>query len=248
MANPAGAAAAGEKNWMPIESNPEVMTAYARQLGLPEEWAFYDLLSSEQWAIDMVPSPVIAALMLFPIKEASEAAAAEEAARIARDGQPAFSGYFCKQYIPNACGTIGLLHAVANTAAAAGGPLELPGDSWYARFLARTAARSPGERGHDLEADTEGEAAHAAVVELGQSDVVDDTNQHFIAFVRAGGRLWELDGRKDTPVDHGACDADGEGGLLPVACRVMRAFMARDPGELRFTMVALAPALPPEED
>ena len=28
-------------------------------------------------------------------------------------------------------------------------------------------------------------------------------NLHFVAFVERGSRLWELDGRKGFPVDHG---------------------------------------------
>lgn len=61
------------KHWFPLESNPEVMTMYAHKLGLDTApssglW-FHDVLSTEDWAFAMVPSPVLAVLMLFPIKE-----------------------------------------------------------------------------------------------------------------------------------------------------------------------------------
>jgi ubiquitin carboxyl-terminal hydrolase L3 len=76
----------------------------------------------------------------------------------------------------------------------------------------------------------------------GQSAVVDTTWQHFVCFVNVRGRLYELDGRKGGPIDHGASDAAS---LLEAAGVVMRQYMARDPESIRFTMLALAP--PPNE-
>ena len=184
--------------------------------------------------------------MVFPVKEASEAHRHEEAAALAADGKAAaaWDGYFMTQTIPNACGTIGLVHAVANVSVALGGRVPLPADSWLAAFVARTLAMTPDERCAALEADTAAEAEHAAVVSEGQSEVVDDTHQHFACFVERGGCLWELDGRKAMPVPHGRTSPSA---LLHDAVRVVRGFMARDPEELRFTLVALCEA-PPQED
>lgn len=39
-------------------------------------------------------------------------------------------------------------------------------------------------------------------------DLDEVVNLHFVAFVCRGGRLWELDGRKSFPVDHGPSNAD----------------------------------------
>ena len=143
--------------WLPIESNPAVLQAYAHKLGLPEGYSFADVLATEEWALEMVPRPVTAVFMLFPVKAASEAHAEAEAARIAREGQPSVeqAHYFCKQLIPNACGTIGIIHALANSSALYGGGMELTPDSWLARFLASTAGSTPLERAHALEDDTE---------------------------------------------------------------------------------------------
>jgi ubiquitin carboxyl-terminal hydrolase L3 len=59
------------------------------------------------------------------------------------------------------------------------------------------------------------------------------------------GHLYELDGRKASPINHGACAADE---LLERAAAVVQSeFMAADPEELRFTLVALAAASPREE-
>jgi hypothetical protein len=33
-------------NWIPLESNPEMLTGVARRLGLPKEWGFSDIYGS----------------------------------------------------------------------------------------------------------------------------------------------------------------------------------------------------------
>lgn len=53
------------------------------------------------------------------------------------------------------------------------------------------------------------------------------------------GCLYELDGRKVFPINHGPSSADT---LLEDATAVVKKFMARDPEEVRFTVVALAAA------
>jgi ubiquitin carboxyl-terminal hydrolase L3 len=49
------------------------------------------------------------------------------------------------------------------------------------------------------------------------------------------GNLYELDGRKRFPINHGPSTPDT---LLADACAVVQQFMDRDPGEMRFTIVA----------
>lgn len=81
-----------------------------------------------------------------------------------------------------------------------------------------------------------------------QSKVVsadDDMNQHFVAFIHREGHLYELDGRKSAPIHHGPTTPET---LLADATTVIKQFMARDPEEVRFTMVALARTPPPEAE
>ena len=77
----------------------------------------------------------------------------------------------------------------------------------------------------------------AAAGQSEQVDIDDDVMTHFISFVSVAGNLYELDGRKSQPINHGPCDTAN---LLEGACGVVKQFMERDPEELRFTMVALA--------
>ena len=61
-------------------------------LGFPAEWRFHDVLTVEPWAFEMVPSPVLAMMLLFPVKEASENHRLEENEKIVREGQ---ASVFC---------------------------------------------------------------------------------------------------------------------------------------------------------
>ncbi len=69
-------------------------------------------------------------------------------------------------------------------------------------------------------------------------DELEDVNLHFIAFVSYNGHLYELDGCKAQPINHGPTSIDA---FLSDAVGVVRQFMARDPTNVRFNMVALAP-------
>ncbi len=53
------------------------------------------------------------------------------------------------------------------------------------------------------------------------------------------GYLYELDGRKAFPINHGPCNDDE---VLSKSCEVIRGFMDRDPEEINYTIVALAKA------
>ena len=66
--------------------------------------------------------------------------------------------------------------------------------------------------------------------------MIEHTHQHFACFSAVDNHLYELDGRKKFPINHGSIS---DGGLLRDASQVMQGFMDRDPGEIRFTMVAL---------
>jgi hypothetical protein len=44
---------------------------YIDKLGFPTDlYRFVDVLSTEDWALEMVPKPALAVVMLFPIKDA----------------------------------------------------------------------------------------------------------------------------------------------------------------------------------
>jgi ubiquitin carboxyl-terminal hydrolase L3 len=128
---------------MPIESNPTTMGKMLRKLGLAEEYNCHDVLSTEEWALAMVPQPVLAVLLLFCVKPATEALRTEQEERLRAAGTaPPRDLWFTEQHIPNACGTIGLLHAVINNSTAFGGEISL-GEPRVVKRGRRAGARGP---------------------------------------------------------------------------------------------------------
>ena len=132
----------GRKLWFPLESNPDVMNKYVGNLGFPtKDYQFYDVLSTEDWALAMVPQPALAVLLLYPIKEAAEKHRKEEAERIKTDGQEVSKNlYFSKQTVGNACGTVALLHSVANNRGQGG---AAQGMAFWARFIEKNSVDEP---------------------------------------------------------------------------------------------------------
>ncbi|XP_069495482.1 ubiquitin carboxyl-terminal hydrolase isozyme L3 [Ambystoma mexicanum] len=187
--------------------------------------------------LDMVPKPVCAVLLLFPVTETYEEYKAEEESRIRDHGQELSpSLYFMKQTISNACGTIGLIHAVANNKTI----LTFDSDSALLRFLRESSPMSPEEKALFLEKDESIRVTHESSAQEGQSEapsIDDKVDLHFITFIQHHGVLYELDGRKPFPINHGPSSSDT---LLEDAIEVCKQFMERDPDELRFTVVAFA--------
>ena len=62
-------------------------------------------------------------------------------------------------------------------------------------------------------------------------------NLHFIAIIHKDGCIYELDGRKPFPINHGSTSPDT---FLEDAALVCKKFMDRDPSLLQFNIVALA--------
>ena len=46
--------------WLPLESNPDVMNDYVGKMGLDlSKVQFHDVMSTEDWALEMIPRPVL---------------------------------------------------------------------------------------------------------------------------------------------------------------------------------------------
>lgn len=80
--------ASQDDNWMPLESNPEVINNYVQKIGFDtSSFLFYDILGIEEWAQALIPQPALAVMLLYPIKEKSEEFNKEEEGRINKEGQ-----------------------------------------------------------------------------------------------------------------------------------------------------------------
>lgn len=120
----------------------------------------------------MVPTPVYAVLMLFPISQEYEADRQEEYERVCKaraNSSPECKKYinddivFFKQTIGNACGTIGLLHSIANNS-------NLPiAKGALSNFLEQCQHKTPDERAQLLESDNTIASVHSDLAHSGQS-------------------------------------------------------------------------------
>lgn len=222
--------------WLPLESNPEVMSKFLTCLGMKPTWQFGDVYGLDPELLMMVPRPVCAVLLLFPITEKYEAFKKEEEERLKTEKQDNSDVYFIKQTIGNACGTIGIIHVVANNLK----HLEFESDSPLKTFLEKTSKMTPEERATFLENDESIRVMHESSAQEGQTEAPsadERVNLHFISFVNVGGQLYELDGRKPFPIVHGKTSEET---FLEDAVEVCKIFMARDPDEVCFTIIALS--------
>ncbi|XP_056910771.1 ubiquitin carboxyl-terminal hydrolase isozyme L3 isoform X2 [Takifugu flavidus] len=214
-----------------------LMTKYVTRLGVKPSWQFVDVYGLDPELVNMVPRPVCAVLLLFPVTDTYEAFKQEEEDRIKQQPQDLSPDvYFIKQTISNACGTIGLLHAMGNNQKY----LEFDPNSFLKKFFESTFKMTPGERAAFLEKDETICVMHESSAQEGQTELpgIDEkVNLHFIALVNVGGQLYELDGRKAFPIVHGKTSEDT---FLEDALGVCKTFMDRDPEEVLFTIVALS--------
>ncbi|KAL4230455.1 Ubiquitin carboxyl-terminal hydrolase isozyme L3 [Mactra antiquata] len=219
-----------KQRWVPLESNPE----YVYNLGVPKQWEFCDVYGFDPELLMMVPRPVVAVMLLYPItaqSEASENKIGEEKSNV--DGV-----YYMKQTVGNACGTVAVIHALANNT----DKITFEDNKHFNKFLEDTLGKEPNEIANILENDEAMGAAHDDTAQEGQTEAPsrdEKINTHFIAFVCKNNGLYELDGRKSGPIYHGASTADS---LLEDTVEVVKKFMQRDPTQLNFTVMALVNA------
>ncbi|XP_071639517.1 ubiquitin carboxyl-terminal hydrolase isozyme L3 [Temnothorax longispinosus] len=220
--------------WVPLESNPEVMTKFLHKLGVPKKWSVLDVYGLESDLLAIVPRPVLAVILLYPFSKIDKAEEAKAEVKDSKNDGPD-SVYHLKQNISNACGTIALLHSVANNLDV----IQLE-DGFLKKFLDETKGLSYAERGERLEKSQEIIDTHMESAQEGQTEAPAEDMEvyhHFVAFVHKDGSLYELDGRKPAPINHGSTTPEA---LLDDAARVCKEYMERDPNEVRFTVVALA--------
>jgi len=202
-------------------------------LGVGKEWAFSDVLGLDEELLAFVPAPCIAVMFLFPYSKM-------KLFRKELTPTPVHPDlYFMQQLVGNACGTVAVVHCLANNLH----KLSLS-NGFFKQFLEKTKSTTPLERGrlfgrekalHDVhtsmakdsEVQTEVPAADAKV------------DFHFICFVEYHGQLYELDGAKDFPINHGPTNPDLF--LYDAVKKIKENFIEKLKDELLFSVISLGP-------
>ncbi|RWS26835.1 ubiquitin carboxyl-terminal hydrolase isozyme L3-like isoform X2 [Leptotrombidium deliense] len=230
-------AASNTIRWLPLESNPETINSFLQKMGVKNSYAFVDILGFDSELLALVPQPVIAVLLLFPCSELNEeklrASHSDDCSTCdTSDKKP----YFIVQTIRNACGTIALIHAIANNT----DTLQFEENSVLMDFIRKTADLKPEDRSKELEKDSNIGVAHEHCAQEGQT-AAPDLNQsidfHFIALIEHDNRIYELDGRKSAPICHGKTSKET---FLNDAGNVCKRFFDSCSNSYNFTAIALA--------
>ena len=234
--------------WLPLESNPSVLNDFSYALGLSTAYAWSDIFGFDDELLAMVPPNCRAVVLLFPITDKSERFQKEEREDIEngkRANEVSSNVYYMKQTVGNACGTIGVFHAIMNNREDVltnqNEEDEEENKNYFRRFFEKTKDMTPDERAKFVETETDLESYHATAVNAGDTEVPSldaKIDLHFIALVERDGRLYELDGRKQSAIDHGEIE---RGDLLKQSVeRVIKGFMERADGSIHFGACALA--------
>ncbi|PKU59859.1 ubiquitin carboxyl-terminal hydrolase L3 [Dendrobium catenatum] len=209
--------AACKKQWIPLEANPDVLNQFIWGLGVPEiEAEFNDVYGLDDELLEIVPKPVLAVLFCYPDSQ-----------------ELPVDLYFLKQTVDNACGTIGILHAIGNVKS----NINLVEGSYFDRFYKSTANMDPFERAKFFEEDREMEDAHSVAAVAGDTEAVSVVQEHYIAFACVNGQLYEFDGMKSRPLRHGPSSPDT---LLQDTAKVIKAMIQENSDSLRFNVMALS--------
>ncbi|ORY33958.1 peptidase C12, ubiquitin carboxyl-terminal hydrolase [Naematelia encephala] len=227
--------------WVPLEASPDVFNQWSRTLGLPSSpLSFQDLWSLDPEFLSFTPKPIKAVLLLFPSRGALHDAREQE--EVSGEGKWDGKGvWWIKQTIPNACGSIGLLHALLNLPDS--GPYALKADSPLVKFKQASIPLNTVDRAKLLDESTFFSEAHTSAAQTGQSAVPTDLDidTHFIAFIEAENengekRIVELDGGREGPFDRGASNDF----LLDTAKVVQEKYFDRAGDDVNFNMIVLA--------
>ena len=220
---------------LPLESNPDVLNKFLQKLGVSDKWSLVDVFGLDSDSLEWVPRPVISVILLFPISETYQSFAEKQVDEIKEKGQTLTPDlYYVKQMVSNACGTVALIHSVANNS----DQIQIA-DGPFKKLLEESQNMTPTERGELLQksADVIMEA-HRELANEGQTTANpnDEVNHHFVAFIHKGGHLFELDGRKEFPINHGNTLPET---LLEDAAKVCREYIEREANNHNFTIMAL---------
>ncbi|EIE82769.1 hypothetical protein RO3G_07474 [Rhizopus delemar RA 99-880] len=190
--------------WVPLEANPEII----HENGVDPKWNFVDVYDIYE---------------KFKDEEEAHLIKCEQA--ISPDV------IFFKQTISNACGMMAILHSIASN------DKELIGPGLFHDIIEEAKNMSIDERVDLLENSKELAAVHQTAASAGQTEAPnkeEEIDLHFICFIEVDNHLYELDGRKILPINHGKST-----NLIESSVKVMKQYMERDPAQQNYNAIAL---------
>ncbi|CAG9102419.1 hypothetical protein JYU34_005851 [Plutella xylostella] len=232
------------EGWLELESDPGLFTLLLEDFGVKgvQVEEIYDLHKP-------LESPVYGFIFLFRwIEERrSRRKFVEQIESFVRDEETINNIFFAQQMVPNSCATHALLSILLNC------PNLHLGET-LSRLKHHTLGMNPENKGWAIGNTPELACAHNSHA-IPQARKKTDKNAgvstgrftgeayHFVSFVPINGHLFELDGLKPFPTDHGPWAVDED--WTEKFRRVMSERLGRDAGEqvhdIRFNLMAVVP-------
>lgn len=218
-------------SWCTIESDPGVFHELLHAFGCK------GLTFEELWALDESAfeplRPIYGLFFLFKWQKRE--------ARVASSGSEQPSGddiVFCQQIISNACGTLALLNVLLNLK-------DFPIGATLEDFKSFTSGFDAGMRGMALAECDPIRTAHNSfarpepfIHEERKARDDDDDVYHFIAYTPINGKVYELDGLANAPVDLGAVP-EGVDWISIAAPAIQARINEYAASEIRFNLLAM---------
>ncbi|KAG8960456.1 hypothetical protein FRC03_006504 [Tulasnella sp. 419] len=221
-----------ESSWKLFESDPACFNELFTALDVK------GLLVDDLWSLDEASltalKPVHALIFLF-----KWVGGADEKGGGAGSYDEEFPGFFMRQVVNNACATIAVLNGLCN----------IP-DVQMGTELTQLVSFSDG-----LDFETRGEVftssdwlrtAHNSLIppsaislsNLGGQKTSEDA-YHFVVYLPVLGSVYELDGLKTAPVNHGGYNEQGEGWTAKAREIIENRISTYPPGSLHFNLMAI---------
>ncbi|XP_071082119.1 ubiquitin carboxyl-terminal hydrolase BAP1-like [Haliotis cracherodii] len=196
------------KGWLELESDPGLFTLLLEDFGVKgiQVEEIYDL----QKPIDGTVYGFIFLFRWIEERRCRRKTTTEDESCV-MDDNAVNSIFFAKQIIPNSCATHALLSVLLNS-----GKVKL-GET-LDKFKEFTTNMSPEDKGFAIgnmpelarahNSHARPEPRHLPEKQPGISTTKTMEAFHFVSYVPINGRLFELDGLKPYPIDHGPCESN----------------------------------------
>uniref|UniRef100_A0AC34RAQ9 Ubiquitin carboxyl-terminal hydrolase n=2 Tax=Panagrolaimus sp. JU765 TaxID=591449 RepID=A0AC34RAQ9_9BILA len=179
--------------WPPLESNPETMEKFIKDIGV-HGIRCEDVFGFDEECLGFIPKPHYAMILCFPEYKNAYKIVEPHYDELKNKGfEHPENIFFMKQKIGNACGTFALLHSLSNLK----DKIDI-GTGSFAKWLEKAAPLSIEDRSDSLLHDSEMSQAHESCARSGETELGDDdVEHHFITFLNIDGTLYELDSQMD---------------------------------------------------
>eukprot|EP01067_Filipodium_phascolosomae_P001869 Filipodium_phascolosomae@DN2184_c0_g1_i1.p1 len=208
-------------SWVPLEGTPSIFTDFVTKLAGKKVGKFVDIWSMDEDSLSQLPA-LKALVFVMPLSEAQKKFES-------KDAEYKGQCWYTKQMVPNACGTVAAMHALANL------DIEMSPDSIFGKFFEKCKNKTPSERAKLLMSEPDIRSAHEAADASSQTAVDSSEECHYICISNIKGDVVELDGGREWPISRGTASSDAE--FAVAVSKVVKEYMARDPKELRFSML-----------